>query len=37
MLAVLGFFVVGAVLLARVDVEEGQRAAREPAELEGAH
>jgi UMF1 family MFS transporter len=35
-LSVIGFFVVGALLLARVDVEEGQRAAREPRELKGA-
>jgi MFS transporter, UMF1 family len=34
-LSVIAFFVVGAVLLAGVDVEEGQRAAREPAEVEG--
>ena len=36
-LSVIGFFVAGAVLLARVDVEEGQRAARDPGEFEGAH
>jgi MFS transporter, UMF1 family len=35
-LSVIAFFVVGALLLARVDVEEGQRAAREPGTIEGA-
>jgi len=35
-LSVIAFFVVGAVLLSRVDVAEGQRAAREPGELERA-
>ena len=35
-LSVIAFFVAGAVLLSKVDVEEGQRAAREPAGFEGA-
>ena len=35
-LSVIAFFVAGALLLSKVDVEEGQRAAREPAGFEGA-